>query len=138
MPNYVHKTLHEFQQPPPLHRVYAPSKYKAPIYGAKIRYAQKEDASKILPTDKIMHVQHVVSKLLYYALAIYNTILVTLSDLGSEQAKSKETTMQTFNHRFNYMATNPDATIGLNKGVMLLRIQSHSLQPRRQILLHVK
>ena len=37
MPNYVLKVMHEFQHPPPPCPVYAQSKYKAQIYGAKIQ-----------------------------------------------------------------------------------------------------
>ena len=78
MSNYVRKTLHEFQHPPPPNPVYTPHKYKAPIYGSKIQYTKREDDSPILPPKIITHNQRVVSKFLYNLMAISNTILVTL------------------------------------------------------------
>ena len=74
----------------------------------------------------MLYVQHVVSKLLYYALAIENTILVILSKLGSEQVKNKETTMRTLTHLIDYIATNPDTTICFHKIRMVLHINSGS------------
>ena len=74
-----------------------------------------------------MHVQSIVGKLLYFALAIDNTILVTLRELVSEQEKSKETTMWTVTYLLNYMATNPDAKIRFHKIIMVLHIHRNVL-----------
>ena len=69
-----------------------------------------------------MYVQLIVRKILYYVLAVNNTILFTLSDLVSEQVKSKETTMLTVTHLLNYMTTNPVAAIHFCKIIMVLHI----------------
>ena len=83
MPEYVRKSLHKFQHPAPIRPTEFPSKWTAPAYGSRIQYAKPPDTSPPLDSDGITHVQRVVGKLLYYALAIDNTAIVTLGDLGS-------------------------------------------------------
>ena len=92
MPDYVRKALHEFQHPAPRRPTQLPSKWTALAYGSRIQYAKPPDTSPSLDADGITHVQRVVGKLLYYALAIYYTALVALGDLGSEQTRSTKTT----------------------------------------------
>ena len=65
-----------------------------------------------------------VQKLLYYALAIDNTVLVTLFDLGSEQTRSTKTTITEVTHLLNYMVTHPDAKVCFYKSDMILHIHS--------------
>jgi hypothetical protein len=124
MPDYVRKALHEFQHPAPKRPTHSPSKWTAPIYGAQIQYAPKIDDSKPLDASGINHVQRVVGKLLYYALAIDNTALVTLNDLGSDQTRSTENTMTQVTHLLNYMATHPDTKVRFYKSDMVLHIHS--------------
>ena len=69
-----------------------------------------------------MYVQLIVRKILYYVLAVNNTILFTLSDLVSEQVKSKEMTMLTVTHLLNCMTTNLAAEIRFYKSIMVLHI----------------
>ena len=63
-------------------------------------------------------------KLLYYALAINNTALVALGDLGSEQTRSTKTTITKVNLLLNYTATHPDAKVRFYKSDMILHINS--------------
>jgi hypothetical protein len=57
------------------------------------------------------HIQEVLGTLLYYALAIYFTMLVTISTLASQQAYGTKATMITLTQLLNYAASNPHATI---------------------------
>ena len=124
MPDYVKHALHEFQHPAPKRPEHSPSKWTAPIYGAKIQYAPPLDDGQILSPKEITQVQKVVGKLLYYALAVDNTILVILGDLASAQTKSTQTTVKAITHLLNYMATHPEATIRFHKSEMMLHIHS--------------
>ena len=120
MPNYVRKALHDFQHPAPRQPIRSPSKWTAPEYGSRIQYAKPPDTSPPLDADGITHVQRVAGKLLYYALAIDNTALVTLGDLGSEQTRCTKTTITEVTHLLNYMATHPDAKVRFHKIDMIL------------------
>ena len=93
MPDYVRKALHKFQHPVPRQTTHSPSKWTVPAYGSRIQYAKPSDTSPPLDADGITHVQIVVRKLLYYALSIDNTALVTFGDLGRDQTRSTKTTI---------------------------------------------
>ena len=124
MPDYVRKALHEFQHPAPRQPTHLQSEWTAPAYGSRIQYAKPPDTSPPLEADGITHVQRVVGKLLYYALAINNTALVTLGNLGSEQPRSTKTTITEVTHLLNYMATHPDAKVRFYKSDMITHIHS--------------
>ena len=111
MPDYVRKALHEFQHPAPKQPTHSPSKWTAPLYGSRIQYAKPPDTIPPLNANSITHFQQVFDKLLYYALAIDNTALVTLGDLGSEQTQSTKTTITEVTHLLNHMATYPDVKV---------------------------
>ena len=93
MPDYIRKDLHEFQHLAPRRPTHSPSKWTAPAYGSRIQYEKTPDTSPPLDADGITHVQIVVRKLLYYALSIVNTALVTFGDLGRDQTRSTKTTI---------------------------------------------
>ena len=82
-----------------------------PAYGSRVQYAKLPDTISPLDSDGINHVQRVVGKLLYYALAINNTMLVTIGNFGSEQTRSTKTTITKVTHLLNNMATHPDAKV---------------------------
>ena len=83
IPDYIPTTLHRFKHPAKFPPTYAPSKFITPIYGKKIQYAKEEDDGPILPSSDIKHVQSVVGTLLYYTLALDNTMLLHLGDLAA-------------------------------------------------------
>ena len=81
MPNYINQALHKLQHPLNPKPKNSPSKYKAPTYGAKRQYANPEGTRKLLPLSDITHVQQVIGTLLYYTIAVDNTMLVAPVDL---------------------------------------------------------
>ena len=83
MPDYIAQALHKFKHPLAPKREYAPHKWNRPSYGAKQQFADPVDQIPRLLASYTKHVQTVVSTLLYYALAIDNTMLVALGDLAS-------------------------------------------------------
>ena len=48
---------------------------------------------------------------MYYAIAIDNTVLVALSNIGSEQARATSKTMDEVQQLLDYLASNPNAII---------------------------
>ena len=90
MPHYIHKSLHKFQHPLPTKPQHAPHSWNQPVYGATQQYATGEDESPKLTPPHIKRVQEIAGALLYYALAIDNTMLVVLGGLASAQAQSTE------------------------------------------------
>ena len=124
MPDYVRKALHEFQHPAPKQPTHSPSKWTVPLYGSRIQYAKPPDTSLPLDANSITHIQRVVGKLLYYALAIKNTALVTLGDLGSKQTWRTKTTITEVTHLLDYMVMHPEAKVRFYKSDMILHIHS--------------
>ena len=84
MHNYVKVALINFKHIC-LRRQDAPHKHVPPTYGVKIQYVPPDDDCPHQPADRINFIQQVVGVFLYYGIAIYNTILVALGDIGTEQ-----------------------------------------------------
>ena len=61
---------------------------------------------------------------LYYAIAIDNTVLVSLINIGSEQSRANSKTMYEFQQLLDYLASNPDAIIKYHASGMILLIHS--------------
>lgn len=67
-----------------------PHESAIPEYGAKVQYAKDDNKSPyLLPEDKLF-IQQVTGRLLYYGWAVDSTMLVALSAIISDQAKSTE------------------------------------------------
>ena len=69
-------------------------------------------------------VQQVCSTFLYYAIAIYNTILPDLSDISSEKSKATKNTRKQVAKLLSYLASNPNAEIHYRADGMQLVIHS--------------
>ena len=61
---------------------------------------------------------------LYYAIAIDKTVLVVLSDIGSEQARATSKTMDEVQQLLDYLASNTNAIIWYHASGMILFIHS--------------
>ena len=71
-------------------------------------------------------IQQVVGVFLYYAIAIYNTVLVALSDIGFEQSRATLKTMDEVQQLLDYLASNTNATVCFHASGMILFIHSNS------------
>ena len=69
-------------------------------------------------------VQRVVGIFLYYDRAIDNTILPTLNDISSSQAKPTENTNKKIMMLLDYLSTYPNATIRFTSSEMILHVDS--------------
>ena len=92
--------------------------------GAKVQYAPPDDENPILPAEQLKYIQQVVRVFLYYGIAIDNTVLVNLGDLGTEQAAATALNINKVNHLLYYLASNTNAIIRFHASGMILFIHS--------------
>ncbi len=69
-------------------------------------------------------IQQIVGSFLYYAQAVDPTVLMTLSEIASQQAAPTENTMECVNQLLDYMWTHPDAIIRYRASDMILNVHS--------------
>ena len=124
MPGYLNAALHKFQHLPPERREDAPHSWTKPIYGASVQYADNPDDSPLLPSDSITLVQKIVGTLLYYAMAVDPTMLVSLGTIASTQSKAPAKTYAEVVWILNYAHSHPDAMIRYKASDMVLHIHS--------------
>ena len=124
MPNYVHKQLIRYKPDPPERPQYSPYEPKPIHYGKRSDDILVEPDSPLLGQADKKYIQKVVSSFLYYARAVYLTILLFLSAISAEQANPTERTMQRVQHILKYMHTNPNAIIQFRASDMVLNIHS--------------
>ena len=124
MPGYITNALHKFQHPLPTKPQHAPHDWNKPTYGVTQQYAELGDSTPKLAPPAIKKVQEIIGTLLYYALAIDNTMLVALGDLASAQAQPTEATWGKITWILNYAATHPSAEIKYHASDMCLHIHS--------------
>ena len=89
-----------------------------------MQFAEPEGDTPLLPEERIKFIQKVVGVFLYYAIAIDNTVLVSLSDIGSEQSRATFKTMDKVQQLLDYIASNPNATIRFRVSGVILSIHS--------------
>jgi hypothetical protein len=89
MPGYVSNVLSKFQHDAPNHPQHTPSRYVTPVYGAKNKYATKDDTPP-LTAKQCLTIQKVTGSVLYYAQAVDPTVLMPLNDIAIEQTKVTE------------------------------------------------
>ena len=99
----------------------------APIqYGQKIQYADPLDALDYLSDKETNLIQQICRTLLYYAIAIENTILPAHSDISLEQSKATKNTAKQVANILKYLASNPNAEIEQRDSGMQLAIHSNA------------
>ena len=90
------------------------------IYGAKQQHAPGDDTSSLLNAVGITGVQRIVGALLYYARAVDNKLLVTLSAIGSQQASATENTTAAIYQLLDYVVRYPaDGLVFRSSGMAL-------------------
>jgi len=124
MPNYIKALLKKLKHTPPARPVHAPHKWSEPAYGQKIQYAKPADSSPLLNEKGIRRIQSIVGSCLYYGRAMDGTILTSLNDIGSQQAKPTEDTNQEAAWLLDYLHTHPDAVLLFKASDMILYVDS--------------
>jgi hypothetical protein len=123
MPSYVSNVLSKFQHVAPKHEQHTPSRYFAPVYGAKTQYATKDETPP-LTAKQCLTIQKVTGSVLYYSRTVDPTVLMPLNDIATEQTKATEKTQAATNQLLDYLATHPDATIRYHASDMIFHIHS--------------
>jgi hypothetical protein len=123
MPGYVSNVLSKFQHDAPKHPQHTPSIYITPVYGAKTKYATKDETPP-LTAKQCLTIQKVTGSVLYYARAVDPTVLMPLNDIATVQTKATEKTQAATNQLLDYLVTLPDATIRYHASDMILHIHS--------------
>ena len=123
MPGYVKKALHKFNHKPPNKPQHSPHQWTRPTYGTKVQHATDNDSPPASATAAT-YAQQVTGTFLYYALAINNTMLVSLNTISTQQFAPTEATMSEITWLLDYAATHPEAVIRYSKSDMILWIKS--------------
>ena len=89
-----------------------------------MQFSEPEDDTPLLPEERLKFIQQVVGVFLYYAIAIDNTLLVALSNIGPEQSRATSKSMDEVQHLLDYLASNTNATIRYHASGMILFIHS--------------
>jgi hypothetical protein len=96
MPGYVANVLINFQHDTPKQPQHTPSQYVTPVYGAKTQYATQDETPPLME-KKCLNIQKVTAYVLYYAIAVYPTVLMALNDIATERTKATEKTQAATN-----------------------------------------
>ena len=95
-------------------------------YSRKVQQAPEEDSSPALYEKIVLRVQMIVGALLYYARAVNNKLLVSLSAIWAQQACATEKTLKSINQILYYCATYPDDGIVYRSSDMILTAHSNA------------
>ncbi len=124
MQNYIYDLLLKYNHPKPRKPQHSPHAHREIIYGAKQQTLPDADTSAPLDSDGIKRIQGIVGSLLYYAQAVDNKLLATLSTISSQQATATENTAKAVNQILNYVATYPSDGITYRASSMILAAHS--------------
>jgi hypothetical protein len=120
MNGYIAVLLLKYNHTPPRKPQHSPHKHRDITYGAKTQLTPEEDTSPPLDAAGVKRIQGIVGSLLYYARAVDNKLLTTLSAIGAQQAKATENTRNAVDQLLDYVATYPtDGTTYRASGMIL-------------------
>ena len=105
MHGYINEVLLKYNHPKPCKSLHAPHAHHIILYGATEQLLPDKDNSPPLSDNGIKHIQGIISLLLYYAQAIDNKLLATLSTISSQQAKATKNTAKVVHQLLDYVAT---------------------------------
>ncbi len=92
----------------PTKRQLSPHKHCEIIFGQTTQLTHIDPYSPPLYTEDVKRIQGIIGALLYYARAVNNKLLATLSTLSSQQATATEATDVPMNQLLKYLTTYPD------------------------------
>jgi uncharacterized coiled-coil protein SlyX len=123
MPGYIVNVLSKFQHDNPKHPQDTPSRYVMSVYGTETQYATQYETPP-LTEKKCLNIQKVTGSVLYYAIAVDPTVLMSLNDIATEQTKATEKTQTAMDQLLDYLETHPDATIRYHASDIFLHVHS--------------
>jgi hypothetical protein len=120
MLRYIDNLLLKFKHPCPLKPRLSPYTCLPISYGAKTQFSPEGDISALLDDAHKHRIQEIIGSLLYYARAVDNKRLVTLSTIAAKQSKATVATKQAVHLLLNYVATYPNDSIVYQASDMIL------------------
>ena len=120
MYGYILELRNKYGHMTPKKTQYLPHKHQPNVYGATQQIVQPTDTSPPLNNKGINRFESIAGALMYVGRAVNNTILVSLSAIGSQQAAATEETADTIEQLLDYFATYPDDGILFRKSDMIL------------------
>ena len=124
MDEYIEDLLRDYNHPKPRKAQLSPYKCRPIQYGSKQQMAPDDDTSPPLDAAGITRVQRIVGRLLYFARAVNNKLLVGLSAIGAQQAAATEETNEAISQLLDYVATYPNDGITYRASDMVLATHS--------------
>ena len=125
MDGYIAAVRARYKHPTPTKPEHSPHLHREIVYGAKEQYATTNvDTTPPLDDDGIKWCQGVTGSLLFYARAVDNKLLMTLSAIASSQAAATENTKSEINKLLDYCATHPSDGITYRASNMVLAAHS--------------
>jgi hypothetical protein len=120
MPGYINNVHVKYNHPMPTKRQLSPHKHREIVHGQVTQIAHNEPYSPPLSDEGIKRIQGIIGALLYYARAVDNKLLATLSTLSSQQATATEATAEAVDKLLDYLATYPDDGATYHSSDMML------------------
>jgi hypothetical protein len=108
MDGCIDNLLLKFKHLRPTKPRHSPYKCAPMAYGAKTQLAAEVDLSPLIDDDRKRHIQEIIVSPLYYARAVDNKLLVTLSAITAHQAKATVATELAVTLLLDYVATYPN------------------------------
>ena len=125
MPGYIEAIFKHFQHPHPIKPELALHQYTSRSFSATNAQAPiPYDNTARLDASGVLRVQLVVVCILYYARAIDSPLLPALIEIGSDQEKATEETLDAMKKLLDFVATFPNAVIQYFASNMCLWIVS--------------
>jgi hypothetical protein len=107
MLGYIFNVCTRHKYPMPTRCQLSPHKHCKIIFGQTTQLTHVDPYSPPLSTEDDKRIQGVTGALLYYARAVDNKLIATLSALSSQQATTTEATNVAMNQVLDYLATYP-------------------------------
>ena len=124
MNGYIDALLLKYAHPKPTKPQHAPHAHIPITYGAHEQMAPVTTNEPILPPQDIKRIQGIIGSLLYYARAVNNKLLATLSTISTQQTAATASTAAAVHQLLDYVATYPNDGITYQASTMVLAAHS--------------
>jgi hypothetical protein len=107
-PGYICNVHTKYKHPMPIKCQLSPQKHCEIVYGQTTQLTHDEPYSPPLSAEGVKRIQGIIGTLLYYAHAVDNKLLATLSTLSSQQDTTTIATNNAINQLLDNLATYPN------------------------------
>jgi hypothetical protein len=126
MPGYINNVHVKHNHTMSTKHYLSPHKHREIIYGQVTQIAHNKPYSPPLSDEGIKRIQVIIGALLYYAQAVDNKLLATLSTLSSQQATATEASAEAVDQLLDYLTTHPDNGATYRSSDMILYIHANA------------